>query len=220
MNFTLAWARIFPSSEPEGWTITSIERESRYWATAKVGRKDESLFETGVQATWQWAQSSLYAGERDGEPRYAQQLWKLASVWLKRQATSRVYYYRKVWRYGLEVACKIKASQAKRRVESVKPEHPFTAISASSEVHANHNEALNSAIPRRCSAYRRRQNHYAKTVDGLQHAITAQRLIHNWSSPHWSLEQGTTPAMAIGFCARPIPIEEFLTLRGYAAITN
>jgi len=25
-----------------------------------------------------------------------------------------------------------------------------------------------------------------KTVDGLQHAITAQRLI-NWSSPHWSL---------------------------------
>jgi hypothetical protein len=29
-------------------------------------------------------------------------------------------------------------------------------------VHANHNEALNSSIRRRCSAYRRRQNHYAK----------------------------------------------------------
>ena len=41
-----------------------------------------------------------------------------------------------------EVAIKIKGSQGNRRVEWVKPEHPFTAISQSSEVHANHNEAL------------------------------------------------------------------------------
>lgn len=130
------------------------------------------------------------------------------------------YGHQKVWRYGVEVACKIKGSQGNPRVEWLKPEHPFTAISPASDVHANHNEALNSSIRRRCSAYRRRQNHYAKTVDGLQHAITAQRLIHNWIRPHWSLDRGTTPAMAMGFCDRPIPMAEFLTLPGYSAITN
>lgn len=201
--------------------MTSIERQSRYWVAAKVGKKDESLFEQGVQTAWQWAQSAQFIRWfSDGERRYAQQLWNLASVWLKQQETSKVYGHRKVWRYGLEVACKIKGSQGHPRVEWIKAEHPFTAISAASDVHANHNEALNSSIRRRCSAYRRRQNHYAKTVDGLQHAITLQRLIHNWVRPHWSLAKETTPAMVLGFCDRPIPMEEFLTLRGFAAITN
>jgi len=43
-----------------------------------------------------------------------------------------------------------------KRVKWVKPEHPYTAISPKQEVGANHNEALNSSIRRRCSAYRRR----------------------------------------------------------------
>jgi len=201
--------------------MTSIERQSRYWVTAEVGKKDESLFEGGVKTTWQWARPAEFVRWfSDGERRYAQHLWRLASVWLKQQETSRAYGHRKVWRYGVEVACKIKGSQGNPRVEWVKPEHPFTAISPAEAVHANHNEALNSSIRRRCSAYRRRQNHYAKTVDGLERAITAQRLIHNWVRPHWSLQRQTTPAMAMGFCDRPIPMEEFLTLRGFAAITN
>lgn len=201
--------------------MTSIERQSRYWVTAKVGKKDESLFEAGVQSVWQWSRSAQFVRWfSDGERRYAQQLWRVASVWLKRYETSSSYRYRKVWRYGLEVACKIKGSQGKPRVEWIKLEHPFTAISLASDVHANHNEALNSSIRRRCSAYRRRQNHYAKTRDGLQQAITAQRLIHNWIRPHWSLDKEMTPAIAMGFCDRPIPMEEFLTLRGFAAITN
>jgi hypothetical protein len=81
----------------------------------------------------------------------------------------------------LEVAIKIKGSQGNRRVEWVKPEHPYpyTAISDKSDVHANHNEANNSALRRRCSAYRRRQNLYAKNAEGLQRAVTVQRLVHN-----------------------------------------
>jgi len=50
----------------------------------------------------------------------------------------------------------------------VRSEHPYTAISPPTEVNANHNEAHNAALRRRCSAYRRRQNLYAKTRDGLQ----------------------------------------------------
>jgi len=201
--------------------MTSIERQSRYWVTAQVGKKDDLLFEVGVRTTWRWAYPAEFVRWfSDGERRYAQQLWRLASMWLKGHETSSAYGHRKVWRYGVEVACKIKGSQGTPRVEWVKVEHPFTAISSTSEVHANHNEALNSSIRRHCSAYRRRQNHYAKTVDGLQHAITAQRLIHNWIRPHSSFDGQTTPAMAIGLCDRPIPMEEFLTLRGYSAITN
>jgi hypothetical protein len=87
-------------------------------------------------------------------------------------------------------------------------------------VHANHNEALNSSIRRRCSAYRRRQNHYAKTRSGLQRAITVQRLIYNWSRPHTSLGKGTTPAMAMRFAQRPITLYEILTSRRFQDITT
>lgn len=38
---------------------------------------------------------------------------------------------------------------SRQRVEWIKPEPPFTAISPASQVHANHNEALNSSIRRR-----------------------------------------------------------------------
>ena len=130
------------------------------------------------------------------------------------------YKHFKVWRQGLEVAIKIKGSQGKPILVSLKSEHPFTAISPLCQVHANHNQALNSSIRRRCSAYRRRQNHYAKTVAGLQRAITLQRLIHNWIGPDWSLAKATTPAMAMGFCQHLVSIEEFLTTRRYSSITN
>lgn len=142
---------------------------------------------------------SLCGGERDGERRYAQELWKLASVRLKYQQVSAQYGLLLVWREGLEVAIKSKGSQGRPRIESVKPEHPFIAISPASEVHflpvrkpsiVRFDDALR--------AYRRRQNHYAKTVQGLQRAITAQLLIHNWIRPHWGLDKGTTLAIVFG----------------------
>jgi hypothetical protein len=82
------------------------------------------------------------------------------------------------------VAIKIKGSQGQPRVEWLNVEHPWTALSAIAEVHANHLEAFNSALRRRATAYRRRQNHYAKQVEGLQHALNVQRLMHNWVRPH------------------------------------
>ena len=70
----------------------------------------------------------------DGERRYGQELWNLASVYLKTGDYHPDYGHRKVWREGLEVAMKIKGSQGNRRVEWVKIEHPFTAISPECEV--------------------------------------------------------------------------------------
>jgi hypothetical protein len=209
-----------PAEQSEGWTISFVERESRYWVEAKAGMKDRDLFKQGVKAAWEWGEASQWMRWfTDGERRYGKELWKLASVHLPRQMTTEAYPHRKVWREGLEVAIKIKGSQGKPRVEWVYREHPFTAISPSSEVHANHLEALNSALRRRGTAYRRRQNHYAKELDGLQRALNVQRLLHNWSRPHGSLKKNTTPAMAMGFINRPVEIAEILTCRGFYYFT-
>ncbi|MCL6435514.1 MAG: hypothetical protein K6T90_15135 [Leptolyngbyaceae cyanobacterium HOT.MB2.61] len=179
MRFTLAWARTFPPSESPGWTIHFIERQSRYWVEAQAGRKTNQLFEQGTAKAWKWAQPATFIRWfTDGERRYGQALWKLASVRLKATQVHPNYPYRKVWREGLEVAMKIKGSQGRKRIEWVRVEHPYTAISPIHEVHANHTEAQNSALRRRASAYRRRQNLYAKCVEGLQGVLDVQRLIH------------------------------------------
>lgn len=110
-------------------------------------------------------------------------LWRLASVSLKAGEAHSDYGRRKVWRRGLEVAMKIKGSQGQWRVEWVKVEHPFTTISPASVVHANHSEAQNSALRRHASAYRRRQNLYAKRVEGWQRVLNIQRLVQALGPP-------------------------------------
>lgn len=200
--------------------MTFIERNSRYWIEARAGVKNTELFTKATQTAWTWAEASQYTRWfTDGERRYAQQLWRIASVYLKSTEVSHEYGHRKVWRHGLEVAIKIKASQGNRRVEWVKPEHPCTAISDKGDVHANHNEANNSALRRRCSAYRRRQNLYAKNTEGLQRSVTVQRLVHNWVRPHVGLGKNKTPSMAIGLCHRSISMLELLSLRGFNSLT-
>ncbi|MBD2189218.1 hypothetical protein H6F41_13825 [Pseudanabaena sp. FACHB-723] len=201
--------------------MTFIERKSRYWIEARAGLKTTELFAKATKTAWEWTKASQYIRWfTDGERRYAQQLWQMANVYLKSNEVSREYGHWKVWRHGLEVAIKIKGSQGKCRVEWLKTEHPYTAISDKSDVHANHNEANNSALRRRCSAYRRRQNLYAKNTEGLQRAITVQRLIHNWVRPHVGLGKNKTPAMAIGLFHRPLSILELLSSRGFYCLTN
>lgn len=216
MKFTLASTRTFPPSDSEGWTIHFIERDSRYWVSARAGLKDTLLFESGTEQAWSWAEPAQFIRWfTDGERRYGTQLWKLATVRLN-PSEYPGYERRKVWREGLEVAMKIKGSQGRKRVEWVKYEHPWTAISPKHEVHANHNEAQNSALRRHASAYRRRQNLYAKHIEGLQRVLDVQRLVHNWVRPHWGLAKNTTPAMAMGYIERPLSILELLTHRGFS----
>jgi hypothetical protein len=115
---------------------------------------------------------------------------------------------------------KIKGSQGKRRIEWVYPEHPFTALSPQSQVHANHNEAQTVRSGDSAVQARRRQNLYAKRVEALQRVLDVQRLVHNWVPPHWGLAKGTTPAMAMGFCNRPVSMHELLTLRAFSSILH
>jgi hypothetical protein len=59
MNSTPAWVRTFPPEASQGWTISFIERESRYWLEASAGLKAAQLFEQGVQRAWHWARMCL-----------------------------------------------------------------------------------------------------------------------------------------------------------------
>ncbi|MBU6185447.1 MAG: hypothetical protein KGQ16_03255, partial [Cyanobacteria bacterium REEB444] len=61
-----------------------IERKSRYWIEARAGLKDTKLFANATATPWRWAKMSHYIRWfTDGERRYAQQLWQMASVYLK-----------------------------------------------------------------------------------------------------------------------------------------
>jgi hypothetical protein len=69
------------------------------------------LFEQGTLQAWEWANPATFIRWfTDGERRYGQALWKLASVRLKPDEVPPDYPYRKVWREGLEVAMQIKGS--------------------------------------------------------------------------------------------------------------
>jgi hypothetical protein len=198
-----------------------LERASRYWLCAVVGKRDDQLFCKGMEQLWSWGKQARFMRLfSDGEPRYGSQLWRLAALYLSGLRLPQVFGRRKALPAGIEVAAKVKRAQGRRRVIRRHPEHPYTAISPKADVHANHAEAHNSSIRRRCSAFRRRQNHYAKQPSGLQRAISALRLIHNWSRPHPSLAKGTTPTMAMGYINRPVSIREMLSMRGYQCLLH
>lgn len=62
-----------------------LERCSRYWLVALAGKKDTHLFEKGTREAWKWAKRCQFIRWfTDGERRYAQKLWQIASCYLAR----------------------------------------------------------------------------------------------------------------------------------------
>ncbi len=212
-----------------------MERESRYWFVGLAGKRENILFKKGMQQLWDWAKPAKFIRLlTDGEYRYSKEgdwgkippahfrnyLWPLAHVFLKPDEVSSTYRHRKVWRQGLEVACKVKGSQGTpRRVWRYRT-HPYTAISQEKDVHANHQEAFNASLRRRCSAYRRRQHLYAKRQDARQRTLTVQQMIHNWVRVHFSLPKNTTPAMRMGYIERPVSLYEMLTCTDFNSLSS
>jgi hypothetical protein len=93
MKCTLAWARTFPPTDSEGWTLTVLERESRYWVIALAGPKDDELFRQGTEASWLWAQDAVaIRWFTDGERRYGKMLWPLASEYLPERGLPYSYW--------------------------------------------------------------------------------------------------------------------------------
>jgi len=108
----------------------------------------------------------------DGERRYGSLVFELWSQALHNGKRGRP---KKTLPKGVKVRLKNKGSQRRRRgpkrptYHAPYPEHPDTAQPmATKEMHANHLEAFHTSLRRRCAAYRRRTNMYAKHTGRLQ----------------------------------------------------
>src|SRR5215212_11104067 len=102
----------------------------------------------------------------DGERRYGSLLFEICSAVLRTGKRGRP---KKTLRKGVKVRLKNKGSQRHKRgpkgpkYQAPYPEHPDTAQPiATKDIHAHHLEAFNTSLRRRCAAYRRRTNTYAK----------------------------------------------------------
>jgi IS1 family transposase len=70
-----------------------------------------------------------------------------------------------------------------------------TDQSAFKETHANHVEANNSAMRRKCSAYRRKTNTYVKSETGLQRVLNVYWVVHNFFRVHFTTKE--VPALSV-----------------------
>lgn len=203
-----------PAWESPGWTLISLERHSRYWVGATSGRREAELFENGIRVAWERAGKRPGVWVSDGERQYERVLLTLSK---QRYRERFVKVPRGTWpgtRFvlmaGLLVARKIKGGR-RRRYERSERLHPQTPDVPDEVIHGNHTEAFNASLRRRCSAFRRRCNTYAKGEAGLTHALAVQRFIYNWARPHPGLASGTTPAMAVGLATHVWSLVELLT---------
>src|SRR5262244_3692064 len=156
--------------ESQGWTIVLMDRATRFIWDMHCGRKERQLFKKAMgllcQVIQQTGDLTLLT---DGERRYGSLLFELCSEALRTGKRGRP---KKTLRKGVKVRLKNKGSQKHKRgpkrlkYQAPYPEHPDTAQPLDTkEIHANHLEAFNTSLRRRCAAYRRRTNMYARTQD-------------------------------------------------------
>ncbi|MCP4577852.1 MAG: IS1 family transposase, partial [Deltaproteobacteria bacterium] len=136
----------------------------------------------------------------DGERRYGNILFEICHELLRTDKPGRP---RKTLKKGVTVRVKNKGSQAHKRgpkrpkYQTTCPQHPETLnIISDEETHANHVEANNSAMRRKCSPYRRKTNTYAKSETGLQRVLNLYWVIHNFVRVHFTTKE--VPAVSLG----------------------
>ena len=137
------------------------------------GKKDRSLFKKAIEAMAELVeQTEDITLLTDGERRYGNILFEICHDLLRTGKPGRP---RKTLKKGVTVRVKNKGSQTHKKgpkrpkYQTTCPQHPETSNDISDEeTHANHVEANNSAMRRKCSPYRRKTNTYAKSETGLQ----------------------------------------------------
>src|SRR5262245_30122452 len=154
----------------------------------------------------------------DGERRYGNLLFELCSQALRNGKRGRP---KKTLRKGVKVRLKNKGSQRPKRgpkrpkYQAPYPEHPDTAQPlATTEIHANHLEAFHTSLRRRCAAYRRRTNRYAKKTGRLQERLDVYWIVHNFVRVHFTTRQ--VPAVALGVLECGLSLNEILFIRKIA----
>jgi hypothetical protein len=187
--------------ESQGWTIGLMDRATRFLWDIQCGRQDRKLLKKAMgllcHVIEQTGDLTLLT---DGERRYGSVLVELCSEALRTGKRGRP---KKTLRKGVKVRLKHKGSQRHNRgrkrpqYQAPYPEHPDTAQPiATTDIHANHLEAFNTSLRRRCAAYRRRTNTYAKNQARLQERVDVSGVVHNFVRVHFTTRQ--VPAVALG----------------------
>ena len=125
---------------------------------------------------------------------------------------------KKVLPQGVKVRVKNKGSQSKKRgpkrpkYQAPQTEHPDTQQDLEhSDIHANHIEAFNAALRRRCAAFRRRTNTYAKKKKRLQNRLDVHWIEHNFILKHFTTHQ--VPAVAMGILEQGLTLENIFFIQ-------
>jgi len=183
-----------PPEKSSGWTIVLMDRASRFIWELGCGKKDKELFETAIKRLVDLIeQTEDLTLVTDGERRYGKVLFEICHELLK---TGKVGRPRKTLKKGVVVRVKNKGSQAhkkglqKPKYQTTCPLHPETSNNISdSATHANHVEANNSAMRRKCSPFRRKTNTYAKSKNALQRILNVYWVIHNYVRTHFTTKE-------------------------------
>jgi hypothetical protein len=147
--------------ESQGWTMVLMGRATRFIWDMPCGRKERKLFKNTRRLLCHVIE---HTGDltllTDGERRYGSFLFELCSEAVRTGKRGRP---KQTLRQGVKVRLTKKGSQRQNRgpqrpkYQALYPEHPQTAPSLETkEMHANHLEAFNTLLRRRCAAYRRR----------------------------------------------------------------
>ena len=202
-----------PAEKSSGWTIVLMDRASRFIWELSCGKKDRSLFEKAIKTLAELVdQTEDISLVTDGERRYGKILFEICHEFLRTGKPGRP---RKTLKQGINVRVKNKGSQAhkkgrkKPKYQTTCPLHPETSAQISDEAtHANHVEANNSAMRRKCSAYRRKTNTYAKSKTGLQRVLDVYWIVHNFVRAHFTTKK--VPAVSLGVIEKGFtPIDLF-----------
>jgi hypothetical protein len=170
------YTRVRPNVAPDesqGWTIVLMDRATRFIWAMGCGRKDRKRFTQAIRLLCRvMKQTGALTLLPDGERRYGNILCEICHPGLRHGKRGRP---KKTRRKGIKGRLQKKGAQAHKKgrkrpkYPAPFPEHPETVQNiATQDMHANHLEAFKTSLRRRCAAYRRRTNMYAKNTVRLQ----------------------------------------------------
>jgi hypothetical protein len=205
--------------ESQGWTVVLMDRATRFLWDMHCGRKDRKMFQKAMgllcQVIQQTGDLTLLT---DGERRYGSLLFERCRQALR---TGKRGWPKKTLPKGVKVRLKNKGSQRQRRGpkrpkdQAPYPEHPDTAQPmATTEIHANHLEAFHTSLRRRCAAYRRRTNRYAKHTGRLPERLEVYWIVHHFVRVHFTTRR--VPAVALGVLEYGLSLKEIFLIQTIA----
>jgi len=205
--------------ESTGWTIVLMDRATRFMWAMGCGRKDRQLLTQAIRLLCRvLKQTGDLTLLTDGERRSGNSLFEICHQVLRNGKRGRP---KKTLRKGVKVRLKNKGAQAHKKgrkrpkYQAPFPEHPETIQTITTQdIHANHLEAFNTSLRRRCAAYRRRTNMYAKNTVRLQERLDVYWIVHNFVRIHFTTHQ--VPAVALGILEHGFSLHDIFLIQKIA----